>query len=121
MLDIHRDALQSESGEYMKTIADDGCAQAMIVIGTDGSGLVHDNWRKNLALGIKLQKIANDTYPSLMRPIHLCNERYNGHMSQGAMILEIGSNMNTLPEAGKCAQLLGECIAKLIKEYRERQ
>ena len=115
VLDIHRDALQNEKGEYMKTLAEEGCAQAMVVIGTDSGGLEHDNWRDNLAWGLKIQKAVKEKYPAVLRDLHLCAERYNGHTSSGAMIIEIGSNGNTLPEAKKCAALLGECIADVIK------
>lgn len=117
VLDIHRDALQNEKGEYMKTLAEEGCAQAMVVIGTDGGGLEHDNWRENLAWGLKIQKSVKEKYPAVLRDLHLCAERYNGHTSGGAMIIEIGSNGNTLPEAKKCAALLGECIADVINGY----
>ena len=114
VLDIHRDALQNERGEYLKTLSEENCAQAMIVIGTDSGGLEHTNWRKNLAWGLKIQKSALMKYPTLMRSVHLCAERYNGHTSEGAMIIEIGSNANTLPEAKRCVTLLGECIADVI-------
>ena len=115
VLDIHRDALQNENGTYMKTRAEEGCAQAMVVIGTDAGGLEHKNWRENLSWGLKIQKATKEKYPYLMRNLHLCAERYNGHTSGGSMIIEVGSNGNTLSEAIKCVRLLGECIADVIK------
>ena len=114
VLDIHRDALQNESKNYMKTRAEEGCAQAMIVIGTDAGGLEHKNWRENLSWGLKIQEVAKKKYPSLMRDLHLCAERYNTHTSGGSMIIEVGSNGNTLSEAIKCVRLVGECIADVI-------
>ncbi len=114
VLDIHRDALQNESKAYMKTKAEEGCAQAMIVIGTDAGGLEHKNWRENLSWGLKIQEVTKKKYPSLMRNLHLCAERYNTHTSGGSMIIEVGSNGNTLPEALKCIRLLGECIGDAI-------
>ena len=65
--------------------------------------------------GVSAQKSVKEKYPAVLRDLHLCAERYNGHTSGGAMIIEIGSNGNTLPEAIKCAQLVGECIVSLIK------
>ena len=118
VLDVHRDALQGKNGEYMKTCANingEEMAQALLVVGTNGGGLQHDNWRNNLKTALRLQKIMKEKYPPLARELHLCNERYNGHVSDGAMIIEIGSNGNTLPEALKCANLVGECIVSLIK------
>lgn len=118
VLDIHRDALLNKNGEYMKTYANingEEMAQALLVVGTNGGGLQHDNWQNNLKTALELQKIMKEKYPPLARDLHLCNERYNGHVNDGAMIIEIGSNGNTLPEAIKCAQLVGECIVSLIK------
>ena len=50
VLDIHRDALDS-NGIIYKTMADESgvCAsQIMFLCGTDASGLEHKNWQKNL-------------------------------------------------------------------------
>ena len=121
VIDVHRDALQNQSGEYMKTMAEingEKCAQALIVIGTDKGGLEHKNWRENLKWGLHLQKTMNEKYPGLSRNLHLCNERYNGHTSDGAMIIEIGSNGNTLHEAKRTAKLVGECISSLLNELK---
>lgn len=44
-------------------IGDEVCAQVMFVIGTDGSGLYHPNWRENLNFAIKVQQAAEELYP----------------------------------------------------------
>ena len=44
-------------------IGDEMCAQLMFVIGTDGSGLYHPNWRQNLNFAMKVQEKANEMYP----------------------------------------------------------
>jgi len=41
----------------------------MFVVGTDGTGLEHPNWRENLKLAIKLQQKLNEKYPGITRPI----------------------------------------------------
>lgn len=64
MIDLHRDAVGS-SNTYGPTvkIGDEMCAQVMFVIGSDGSGLYHPNWRENLKFAIKVQQKANEMYP----------------------------------------------------------
>lgn len=117
VLDVHRDAITDESGNYLKTQAIiDGvtCSQAMLVVGTDYGGLEHPNWRENLKYALHIQKIMCEKYPSLARDIHLREERFNGHAREGAMIIEVGSNGNTLDEALKCAEYVGQCIAQMI-------
>ncbi|MCX7715518.1 MAG: stage II sporulation protein P [Clostridia bacterium] len=113
VLDIHRDGLIREDGTKLKVttqINGEKTAQVMFVVGTNGSGLAHNNWHENLKLAAKLQKKANDMYPSLMRPINLREERFNQHLTLGSLIIEVGSNGNTLDEA----VLGGEYIAKVI-------
>lgn len=64
LIDLHRDAVGKgdEYGPRVK-INDETCAQVMLVIGTNGSGLFHPNWRKNLDFAVKTQKKAEEMYP----------------------------------------------------------
>ena len=62
-IDLHRDAVGS-SNTYGPTvkIGDEVCAQVMFVIGSDGSGLYHPNWRENLKFAITVQQKGNEKY-----------------------------------------------------------
>jgi len=62
----------------------------MFVVGTDGTGLEHPNWRENLKLAIKLQQKLNEKYPGITRPIYISRNRYNQHLTNGSLIVEIG-------------------------------
>lgn len=117
VLDIHRDAIADSDGNYLKTYAEingASCAQALIVVGTDRGGLTHPDWQENLSLGLRLQSVMLSKYPGLARPLHLREERFNGHSSHGALLIEIGSNGNTMEEAIKCAEYVAESIASLL-------
>jgi stage II sporulation protein P len=117
IIDLHRDSIQTDDGTNYKTVVQtDGqkMAQAMLVIGTNDSGLDHPNWKQNLAFAMQLQKRANEAYPGLMRPINLRRERFNGHATSGAVLLEVGSAANTLGEAietaRRMAAVMGDCV-----------
>ena len=92
MIDLHRDAVGSTNtyGPTVK-IGDEVCAQVMFVIGSDGSGLYHPNWRENLKFAIKIQNKANEMYPGLFRPIIFRNSRYNQHLTSATTIIEVGA------------------------------
>lgn len=123
VIDMHRDAL-GENGVVYKTMAEeDGvCAsQIMMLIGTDESGLEHPNWRQNLSLALYLQSAVNARHPTLMRPISLVQQRYNQHLSPGSMILEVGSNGNTLQEALAAIRLFGSAAAPALAQLVEEQ
>lgn len=116
VIDLHRDALCSDTVTYKTTATEQGvCAsQVMLFVGSDASGLKHPNWRQNLSLALYLQNAVCQSYPSLMRPITLTKYRYNQHLSPGSMILEVGSNGNTLQEALAAIRLFGKAAGPAI-------
>ena len=79
-------------------IGEEIAAQIMFVIGTDGGGLEHPNWKQNLSFAIKVQQKANELYPGLFRPIILRNSRYNQNLTKAATIIEVGATGNTLEQ-----------------------
>lgn len=114
VIDVHRDAMVTQNGTKYKTVAEvngETTAQLMFVCGTDGGGLVHDNWRKNLSFQMKLQDRLNTAYPGLMRPINIRDERFNQHVTLGSMLLEVGTSGNSLPEALSSARLFANALA----------
>ena len=116
VFDIHRDALGSEGVVYKIMAEESGtvASQVMLLCGSDEGGLEHPGWRDNLALALYLQSAACDSHPSLMRPVELVPQRYNQHLSGGALILEVGSSGNTLQEALAAVRLFGEATAPAL-------
>lgn len=117
VLDIHRDAIVKSDGTRVKLTADAAgkkCAQVMIVCGTNGTGLSHPGWQNNFNFAVKIQSKAAELYPGLMRPINLREERFNQHITTGSLILEIGTNGNTLTEAKNGAALVADALGKVI-------
>lgn len=117
VIDLHRDALGSNS-KYAPAVKINGeeAAQLMFVIGTDGGGLKHDKWKKNLKLAIKIQEKANEMYPGLFKPIIVRNSRYNQHVSEGACIIEVGATGNTLEQCLVSMKYLSSVIFEVMKE-----
>ena len=99
IIDLHRDAIGSRP-DYAPTvkIGDEYAAQLMFVLGSNGGGLYHPNWSSNLKFAVKVQEVANTTYPGIFKPIIFRNSRYNQHLGKAACIIEVGSTGNTLEE-----------------------
>ena len=116
VIDLHRDALCSDTVTYKTAATEQGvCAsQIMLFVGSNASGLEHPNWRQNLSLAVYLQNAVYEVYPSLMRPITLSRYRYNQQLTPGSMILEVGSNGNTLQEALAAIRLFGRTAGAAI-------
>lgn len=121
VLDIHRDAyVYSDGSKLTVTCEQNGVstAKVMLVVGTNSRGLWHDNWRENLKFAAKIQNSAALMYPGLMRPINLRTERFNGHTSLGSLILEVGSNGNTLAQAKEGGRDAARAIAAVLLSNR---
>lgn len=118
IIDVHRDAMVTKDGAKLRPVAslNNPCAQVMMVVGTNDSGLSHPNWQNNLSFAVKLQHKMNEMYPSLARPINLRRERFNQHAAPYAFILEVGTNGNTLEEAKEGARLFSEALASLFED-----
>ena len=121
VIDMHRDALGSDGVVYKIMAEESGtvASQIMLLCGSDASGLEHPGWRSNLSLALYLQSAVCDSYPSLMRPVALVPQRYNQHLSSGAMIMEVGSSGNTLQEALAAVRLFGEATAPALLALAE--
>ena len=113
VLDVHRDAIGDESTVYKTCAAANGTAQVMLVCGTD-EYLEHPLWRENLKLALAMQAAAISANGALMRPIHLAPERYNQQYTTGSLIIEVGTNGNTLSEALAAAELFGRAAGEML-------
>ena len=83
------------------------------VVSTDA--LPHPDWQENLRLTLRLQQALHTNYEGLVRPLSLTSSRYNQHLSKGAMLIEMGSEANTIEEAVYSAQLVGKTLAQVLK------
>ena len=126
VLDIHRDAVENEDGEAVALLSTQGearAAQLMLVVGTDEGGLEHPNWQSNLSNALKLQSVLAGEYPGLCRKLDLRTERFNQHVAPGAMLIEVGTNGNTLTQAKTAAVLLADAVVRtmeLMEESKEK-
>lgn len=122
VLDVHRDALIGEDGTVYKTISEvegEKTAQVMMVVGTDDQGLAHPRWKENLALAIQIQKQLDEQWPTLARPITLRSSRFNQQLTQGSLLVEVGSHGNTLQEALKGARLFAQAAGTVLLELKK--
>ncbi len=117
VLDVHRDAMTKSDGTKLKLTADISgtkAAQVMLVVGTNAGGLPHENWRENLKFALHLQNKITAKYPGLARPINLRTERFNQHATAGSLIVEVGTDGNTLAESIAGARYFADALAKLF-------
>lgn len=114
-LDIHRDGMSDdEKLRAVSTINKRNAAQVMFVIGTDATGLNHPNWRENLKLALRLQQKLDEFSPGLAKPIYISKNRYNEHVTNGSLLIEIGGDGNLLSEAIESTKYLSRAINEIV-------
>ena len=115
VLDLHRDA-SGDINDQMRTKATvngQASAQLMLVVGSNGTGLKHPDWQKNLALALKLQVQLERQAPGICRNINLRGQRFNQDESPGALLVEVGAAGNTHREALTAVEVLAQAILDL--------
>lgn len=119
VLDLHRDAIYQDATTHVKpTVTVDGkkAAQVMIIVGLKNTKAVpNTHTAENLSFGVRLQQALHQTHPGLARPLLLADARYNQQLSNGSLLIEMGSDANTLEEACYSGDLLGGVLATVLK------
>ncbi len=121
VIDVHRDAIHpSDKEKIAPTAVINGkkSAQVMIITGVE-EGKVEDfpDWEKNLRFALALQQQAQNQYEGLMRPVLFSPRKYNMDVSHCGILLEMGSDANTLGEAVYAGALVADSLANLLKQY----
>ncbi len=118
VLDIHRDAVMYEDGTKVKptaTVDGQKAAQIMMIVGgTHSEELPNPHCKENLRLGLQLHNALETAHGGLMRPLYLMDARYNQELHAGSLLLEVGTDANTLSEALYSGRLIGEQLALLL-------
>ena len=113
-IDIHRDAIQKEKLRVVKDIEGAKAARIMFVVGTEEYGLMNPRWRENLKLAIKLQQSLNKQCPGLARHIYITPYRYNQHLADNSLLIEMGGNGNTAEECLRSVKYLSRAIDEVM-------
>lgn len=120
VIDLHRDAMMGDDLTKYKptaTVAGRKAAQVMLVLGaTDTEDLPNSYCRENIRFGMQLQRYMNETYEGLMRPMYLVDARYNQGLLPGSLLIEVGTDANTLSEAVYAGQLVGKGLSHVLNK-----
>lgn len=123
VLDVHRDAIYySDTSHCKPTAVIDGkkAAQIMIITGAE-EGYIKNfpDWEDNLRFALCFQKTAEESFPGLMKPLYFCQRKYNMDVSKCSLLLEMGTDANTLSEAIYSGNLTGRILSQIINESCE--
>ena len=89
----------------------------MIISGAEEGEITdYPDWKQNLTFAIALQNKVEENYKGLMRPLFFCQRKYNMHVTPCSLLLEMGTDANTLEEAVYSGRLIGDSLAELLEE-----
>lgn len=112
LIDVHRDGLPPGIPKSTITVKGQRVSRVLVVIGKK-----NPHWQKNEALAKELMALGEKNYPGLFRQniSYAADARYNQHLSDGALLLEFGTQLNTLGECDGAAEAVAEILADYLK------
>lgn len=113
LLDVHRDGLPLGVPKATVMVKGKKVSRVLVVIGQK-----NPHWQENEALAKELIALGEEKYPGLFMPkiSYAADARYNQHLSEGALLLEFGSQLNTIDEANGAAEAVAEILAAYLKK-----
>lgn len=117
ILDIHRDGILEENGGATAPAVEingKSAAQFMIITGCENGEFDMPNYMENYKLACLLQNTSETLYPNLARSVLFDYRNYNQSLSTNILLIEVGSQGNSLEEAIYTGKLLGDIIAKAL-------
>ncbi|MDE7323754.1 MAG: stage II sporulation protein P [Lachnospiraceae bacterium] len=120
MIDLHRDQTNADT-RLVTTIQNKTMAKFMFFNGLcytrelgTLNNLPNPYVQDNLSLSFQMQLAAEEFYPGLTRRIYLKGYRYNLHYRPKSMLIELGSQTNTVEEAMNSCDPLAHIIAMVL-------
>ncbi|MEG6566167.1 stage II sporulation protein P [Thermoanaerobacterium saccharolyticum] len=103
--------------KYTMEINGQTVAKIMFIIGSRRTADMNEDWKKNYEFAKQISDKLNELYPgiSLGIEIHQYAE-YNQHFSEKGILIELGSNYNTLEEALNSTPYLAKAIYLVLKD-----
>jgi len=120
MIDLHRDAT-NENTKLVTTVQDKTMAKFMFFNGlcyTRALGALNNlpnpYVQDNISFAFQMQLAAEEYYPGLTRRIYLKGYRYNLHYRPKSLLIELGSQTNTVEEAMNSCDPLAHIISMVL-------
>ncbi len=116
IIDLHRDA----GTKRVVTLDGKPTAKVMLFNGlcrnTQGklTYLPNENLKDNLAFSFQMKLIGDEMYPGLMNRIFLKDYRYNMHLAERFLLIELGTEQNTVEEAKNAMEPLADILAQVL-------
>lgn len=119
VIDLHRDGV-GNSVHRLTTINGRKTAQVMFFNGLsrNSSGnidyLYNKNLQANLAFSLQMKLKCMENYPDFAKPVYLKGYRYNMHLRERYLLIELGNENNTVEEARNAMAPLAKVLDQVL-------
>lgn len=117
VFDIHRDGIiENETTPVAAVTSINGkeAAQVMIMSGASNAELYNPNYLHNFHLACLIQQYMESENEGITRPVLFRYGSYNQYLSKGSLLLEVGSQGNTLEQVLYTGELIGDSIGNAL-------
>ncbi|MEN6326828.1 MAG: stage II sporulation protein P [Syntrophomonas sp.] len=115
LFDVHRDSVPGQDAKETVEINGKKSARVLIIVGSN-ERKPHPHWQENLKFAEKIYTQAEKTYPGLMKGVRTKAGTYNQEYFPKSLLLEFGSDINSLAEASYAAELFADVLLEVLKE-----
>lgn len=119
IIDLHRD---SGASKRVTTINGKATAQIMLFNGLSRnlngpiSYLSNPNLQSNIAFSLQMKLASMERYPDFAKKIYLKGYRYNLHLREKSLLIELGTVKNTIEEAKNAMEPLADVLDSVLSE-----
>ena len=115
IFDVHRDHIPGMEKAESVTIDGRPSARILIIVGSD-ERKPHPDWEKNLDFANRIAEHGEQMYPGLIKGVRIKAGTYNQEYHHGALLVEVGSDLNSLAEARYAAELFSDILIRVLAE-----
>ncbi len=120
VIDLHRDGV--DGTRFVTKYEGKTAAKLMYIVGMsrtadneDIAYLPNPYVEDNLAFALQLQLRAQETLPDLMRNIYLMAYRFNMHLRPKSLLVEAGTQLNTIEEEKNAMEAFASVLDKVLR------
>lgn len=112
-VDMHRDAY---SGKEPNFITNEGKEYAYIafVVANGENYTYKPNWQENYKIAKLLNDKLNELCPGISKGIIFKDKRFNQHVSDSCLLIEMGNEKNTLGQVEASAELVAQAFSQAL-------
>ncbi len=112
-VDLHRDAYMGQSENYL---IKDGIEYSKVcfVVANGENYTYKPKWQENYKVAQKLNEKLNEICPGICKKTVFKNARFNQHVSESCLLIEMGNEQNTLEQVKSSAVLVAQAMNEIF-------